>query len=108
MELFRQLLAVAFVLALAAVAAWWLRRGAPLGRLRAPGRPRRLELLERLALGPQQALCLVRCGDRALLVLLHAGGGRLLESRPLEGFDSAAELEASAEQAALLRCGGQP
>jgi|YNPMSStandDraft_1061717.scaffolds.fasta_scaffold04962_6 hypothetical protein len=110
MELFRQLLAVAFVLALAAGAAWWLRRGARLGRLRpgAGGRLRRLELLERLPLGPQQSLCLVRCGDRALTVLLYAGGGLLVENRPVEEFEPCSEAAPPVGRPAVVRFGGQP
>jgi flagellar biogenesis protein FliO len=95
MEILRQLLAVALVLALAAGASWWLRRGGPLrpakGTLR--GRLRRLELLERLPLGPQQALCLVRSGDRALTLLVHPGGGLLLENRPVGEFEIVAEAD---------------
>lgn len=93
MEIVRQFLAVVFVLALAVGAARWLRRGGlcRAARSLARGRLRRLELLERLPLGPHQALCLVRCGDRLLTLLVHSGGGLLLESRPVEEFDLALE-----------------
>lgn len=96
MEIVRQLLAVVLVVALAAGSAWWLRRGAPLRPARWParGRTRRLELLERLPLGPHQSLCLVRSGERILTLLVHSGGGLLLESRPLEELEFASEAAA--------------
>jgi flagellar biosynthetic protein FliO len=90
MELIRQLLAVTFVLALAVAAVWWLRRANPVrfgSRGSERGR-RQLEMVERLPLGPQHSLCLVRCGDKALVVGLHAGGCTLLESRPWEELEA--------------------
>jgi flagellar biogenesis protein FliO len=80
MELAGQLFWVGLVVALAAGAAWWLRRGGA-GRLAMrSARRRRLELVERLALGPQHSLCLVRSGEEELLVALHPGGCTLLEA----------------------------
>lgn len=93
MEIFGQFLAVILVLALAAGAAWWLKRGGFAGAAAgaARGRPRRLELVERLPLGPHQSLWLVRSGDRALTLLVHSSGGLLLENRPIEEYELAFE-----------------
>jgi flagellar biogenesis protein FliO len=70
MEYTSQALAVAVVLALLATALWWLRRrgwAVLAGGVR-PGGRRKLELLERLVLGPQHSLHLVRVGGEVLLV----------------------------------------
>ena len=81
MEMIDQLLAIVLVLGLTAgVASWLRRRGvlpAPLPR-RTAGK--RLENLERLPLGPQQTLHLVRLGERALLVAATPAGCAVLES----------------------------
>ena len=79
MEEIRQALAVVLVMGLLAAATWWLRRKG-LARV-GPSRPgRRLEVAERLALGPQHALCLVRAGERGFLVGLSPAGCQVLES----------------------------
>jgi flagellar biogenesis protein FliO len=44
------------------------------------GPARRLEVVERVALGPQHALHLVRTGDRFLLVATAPGSCQLLDS----------------------------
>jgi len=67
-EILQQTMAVAAVLALLGAALWWLRR-----RGFAAVRPRRnggrlLKTLERLPLGPQHALHVVRVGERVLVV----------------------------------------
>jgi len=52
------------------IAGWILRR------LRAGNHaPRRLELLERIALGPRQSLALVKAEGRTILVATSAEGG---------------------------------
>jgi flagellar biogenesis protein FliO len=79
MEMIRQMLAAAAVVALLGATLWWLRRrglATPLSGRRAHGR--RLECVERLALGPQQALHLVRLGERGLLVASSPAGCALL------------------------------
>jgi flagellar biosynthetic protein FliO len=94
MELFNQMAAIILVLGLTAAAAWWLRRR---GRLPV-GLPRktagkRLETLERLPLGPQQTLHLIRLGGQALLVAATPAGCALLDRvdlRVLEDIQGAA------------------
>jgi len=75
--------AVAAVLSLLGATLWWLRRrgwaAAVAGRKRAR---RQLELVERLALGPQHSLHLVRLGEATLLVAAWPTGCRLIERRP--------------------------
>jgi flagellar biogenesis protein FliO len=85
MHLYSQVLAGAAVLALLGAFVWGLRRA---GGVRLPvvslrGRSAAmLESSERLRLSPQHSLHLVRLGDRAMLVAVHASGCTLLESRP--------------------------
>lgn len=43
------------------------------------GKQRDLELLERLQLSPASQICLVRCGNKRLLVHVSAGGAQVLE-----------------------------
>jgi flagellar biosynthetic protein FliO len=81
METIEQMLAVGLVLALLAGTLWWLRRRGIAGVL--PARRsmgRRLECLERLPLGPQHTLHLVRLGDTALLVASSPAGCTLVRS----------------------------
>jgi len=81
MEVIRQIAAVAGVLTLLLATLWWLRRhgvaAVNLGR-KTPGR--RLESIERLPLGPQQTLHLVRLGSTALLLASSPAGCSLLTS----------------------------
>ena len=65
MEMIQQIAAVAGVLALLAATLWWLRRRGYRRRYRLAQKDaaRRLECLERLPLGPQHTLHLVRLGD---------------------------------------------
>ncbi len=84
MDLARELGAVLLVLGVLAATLWALRRAGAV-RWRAPGDARtrgRIELVERIALSPGQALHLVRFGSRALLIASHAGGCTLVESLP--------------------------
>jgi flagellar biogenesis protein FliO len=84
MDLARDLGAVLLVLGVLGATLWALRRVGAV-RWRAPGRARsrgRIEVVERVALSPQQALHLVRLGSRALLIASHAGGCTLVESVP--------------------------
>jgi len=92
MELFQQLAAVAAVLALLAGSLWWLRRRG-MAALTLPRRAggRTLKSLERLPLGPQHALHLVRLGDKALLVACSPTGCRLLADLAWSEVETARE-----------------
>ena len=84
MEPIEQAVAVGFVLVLLCGTLWWLRRrglaGVPLVKRRSG---RALEHLDRLALGPQQVLHLVRLCDHALLLASSPAGCVLVERVPL-------------------------
>ena len=88
MEAIQQTGAVAAVLALLLLTLWWLRRrgltGAPLGRKTSV---RRMQSLERLPLGPQHALHLVRLGESALLISSSASGCALIHRAPWQEID---------------------
>ena len=83
METIQQVGAVTLVLALLLLTLWWLRKRGIAGPAhgsfltRKPG-ARRLESVERLPLGPQQALHLVRLGGAALLISSSPSGCALL------------------------------
>jgi len=80
MEVIQQMAAVGLVLMLLGAALWVLRRrgiaGVSLGSRAAR---RRLECLERMPLGPQHTLHLVRVDGRELLVAASPSGCTLLE-----------------------------
>ena len=81
MEFGQQYMGVALVLCLLGATLWWLRRrgyAAP-----GPGRKgRRLESLERVPLGPQHSLHLVRIGRALAVVSCSPGGCALLQTLP--------------------------
>jgi flagellar biogenesis protein FliO len=83
MELFQDLAAVGAVLTLLAATLWWLRRRGFTGII-PPKRDttRKMECLERLSLGPQHTLHLVRVGDTALLLASTPTGCALVQSLP--------------------------
>ena len=92
MEAIREISGVAAVLGLLGAMLWLLRRRGlvvtgPLGR----SRSRQLECVERLALGPQHAIHLVRLGDRGLLIACSASGCALVDSFPWREFEEARE-----------------
>lgn len=83
METVQQGGAVVLVLALLLLTLWWLRRRGIAGMsLNFPNvrqsHARRLESVERLALGPQQTLHLIRFGESALLISAAPSGCALL------------------------------
>ena len=82
MDFVAKLGAVGLVLAALGAMLWWLRwRGA--ARFPALGRKRRrMEHLERLSLGPQHALHLVRLGEHLVLVAASPAGCTLVERFP--------------------------
>ena len=82
MDVVQPLAAIALVMTLLGGALLLLKkRGAVSFRM--PGNtgvtPRRLEVLERVSLGPQHALHLVRAGDRIVLVATAPNGCQLLD-----------------------------
>jgi len=80
MELIRQVLAVSAVLSSLAASLWWLRRKG-LARYGSRGpRKHSLQAVERLMLGPQHSLHLVRLAGRGLLVGTSPAGCAVLES----------------------------
>ena len=88
MEVLQQIAAIAAVLALLVATLWWLKRRGLAIPAAARNRARRLECLERVALGPQQTLHLVRLADRLLLVASSPAGcsllGELASASPAE------------------------
>jgi flagellar biosynthetic protein FliO len=93
MEIFQDLTAVGGVLALLAATLWWLRRRGFAAMLPRKNAGRRLECLERLPLGPQHTLHLVRVGDTALLLASTPAGCALVHSLPCR--EAAASREAT-------------
>jgi flagellar biogenesis protein FliO len=92
-DLVQQMAVAGLVLALLAAVLWFLRRK---GWSIAPARPaggRRLVSLERLRLGPQHTLHLVRLGRSALLLAATPSGCTLVQAVP------SAELENTPEAA---------
>jgi flagellar biogenesis protein FliO len=88
MEAMRQVWAVSAVLALLAASLWWLRRKG-LARFRPRGaRKRTILAVERLTLGPQHALHLVRLAGRGLLVGTSPAGCAVLESFEWSSLES--------------------
>jgi flagellar biogenesis protein FliO len=85
MEYFQQFVAVAGVFAALGALLWWLRRRGWTGSGWAASLPRRrreLECVERLSLGPQHSLHLVRAGGRLMLVASSPGGCVLIGHLP--------------------------
>ena len=88
MDVIWQMAAVAGVLTMLAATLWWLRRRGFAGVLPARRAGRKLECLERLPLGPQHTLHLVRLGGTALLVASSPGGCALVQSFPCSEIES--------------------
>ena len=92
MEVLGQLAAVTGVLTLLVSTLWWLRRRGIAGI--SPGRragSKRLECLERMPLGPQHTLHLVRFGDTALLLASSPAGCSLVQTFPSQAADARLE-----------------
>ena len=80
MDVMEQMTAVALVLVLLGGTLWWLRRRGFAGIRAARTRDaKRMECLERLPLGPQHTLHLIRVGERELLVASSPSGCALVE-----------------------------
>ena len=83
MDLIGQMAAVAGVLGLLAGTLWWLRRrGLAASVLPRRGGRHLIENLERLPLGPQHTLHLIRLGEEVLLVACSPGGCTVIANRP--------------------------
>jgi flagellar biosynthetic protein FliO len=81
MEVMQQITAVALVLSLLGGSLWWLRRRGFAGLTVARrGGERRIECLERLPLGPQHTLLLVRVGENELLLSASPSGCSLIQA----------------------------
>jgi|HubBroStandDraft_1064217.scaffolds.fasta_scaffold68098_3 flagellar biogenesis protein FliO len=80
MEVIRQVLAVGAVLLLLAASLWWLRRKGLVRHGSSGSRKNALQAVERLMLGPQHSLHLVRLAGRGLLVGTSPAGCAVLES----------------------------
>lgn len=91
MELIREGLAVGVVLLLLSGSLWWMRRKGIAGRLAGGPRRRTLQAVERLMLGPQHSLHLVRLAGRGLLVATSPTGSSVLESFEWDSLEPAAE-----------------
>jgi flagellar biogenesis protein FliO len=93
MEFVQELAAVGGVLALLTATLWWMRRrgfAAVLPMKKSAGR--RLQCLERLSLGPQHTLHLVRLGDTALLLASTPAGCALVQSLPCREVEVPGEV----------------
>lgn len=88
METLGPLAAVAGVLALLGGTLWLLRRRGMVAGFRNKTAGRRLECVERLALGPQHILHLVRVGGQPMIVATFPGGCARLAAAP--GLDEPA------------------
>ena len=88
MDILQPISAIVLVMALlTAVLVLLRKRGAAAFRLPGTGGPpRRLEVVERVSLGPQHALLLVRAGGRMLLVGTAPNSCQLLEGSFGEGL----------------------
>ncbi len=77
MESLQQLGAVLLVLGLLAAAVYGIRHK-QMPALRFPATPKRLQVLERVSLTAQHTLCLVRVGDRELIVTTAPGNCQVI------------------------------
>jgi len=83
MEAIQQMAAVAVVLLLLSATLWVLRRRGLAGvSLGSKAAARRIQCLERLSLGPQHTLHLVRVGENELLLASSPSGCSLVERFP--------------------------
>jgi flagellar biosynthetic protein FliO len=84
-DLLQPLGAVVLVLGLLGATLYFLRRHGVAsfsggGGFRPQSKEKHMKVLERMALGPQHALHLVRVGDRTLLISTAPGSCRLIDS----------------------------
>ena len=79
MESLQQLGAVLLVLGLLGAAVYGIRNKR-MPALRFPSGPKRLQVLERVSLTAQHTLCLVRVGERELIVTTAPGNCQVISS----------------------------
>ena len=89
MDYVRQMMGIAAVFGLLGVALQWMRRRGT--RLAGQSASRRLQPLEKLHLGPQHTLHLIRAGDEELVVACSPAGCALLGRMPASRLE---EVEA--------------
>ncbi len=85
--------AILFVLALMAGALFLLKKkrlGGFRADLRVGGGTRRLQVLERVSLTPQHTLCLVRVGERLIMVTTAPGNCHVLDAPGIEAMEKPA------------------
>jgi len=82
MDLIGQMAAIGAVLSLLAVTLWWFRRRGFASVRRRRSERRLLETLDRLPLGPQHSLHLVRLGEQALVVACSPAGCSVVATQP--------------------------
>jgi flagellar biosynthetic protein FliP len=92
--------AFGFVLALLGVALKVLQRFAP--GVRGAGSALRMEIVQRMALGPKQGIAVIRVGDRLLAVSVGDGGVRLLQEV------TGVEMETAKEPTLILPAFARP
>ena len=81
MEILQQAFPICAVLGLLGASLWFLKRKGIVHLRALPGFPRkarRLEVIERLQLTPQHAICLVRMNKRTILIATAPAGCHLL------------------------------
>ena len=82
MDVIEQVTAVAVVMLLLGATLWWLRRrGVAVVALSRRAGSRRMECLERVSLGPQNGLFLIRLGEIELVVASSPAGCSLIHAR---------------------------
>jgi flagellar biosynthetic protein FliP len=91
--------AFGFVLALLGATLKLLQRYAP-GGARVGGKGLRMEVVQRLAIGPKQGIAVVRVGEKLLAVSMGEGGVRLLQE--LDGVQAELAVVEEPAQPALL------
>ena len=94
MDLIGQMAAVAGVLGLLALALWGLRRrGLAASVLPRRGSRHLVENLERLPLGPQHTLHLIRLDQEMFLVACSPGGCTVIANRPWQELSAGGGLQ---------------
>jgi flagellar biogenesis protein FliO len=91
MEIVRQVAAVALVLGLLAALLWRIRQGGFASFAVVKPGARRIQSVERVALGPNQSLSLIRVGDRGLLVASSPWGCALIQSASWQEYERQSE-----------------